>query len=146
MALLNYTTQIDAMKTIGEIQRRLAAHGASHVIVGFDGDGRPVTLAFSIATPFGARPFRLPSRCEAVEATLQKQARAGKVPRKLASRDQAIRVAWRILKDWVEAQLAIVESGMVTAEEVFFPYLLGKGDRTAFEIAKDQQLALEGHR
>jgi hypothetical protein len=33
-----------------------------------------------------------------------------KVPRSKCTEDQAQRVAWRIVKDWVEAQMAIVEA------------------------------------
>jgi hypothetical protein len=31
-------------------------------------------------------------------------------------------VAWRIIKDWVEAQLAIVEAEQVELVEVFLPF------------------------
>ena len=34
--------------------------------------------------------------------------------------DQAERVAWRILKDWIEVQMALLDIKMVTAEEFFF--------------------------
>ena len=45
-------------------------------------------------------------------------------------KEQARRVAWRILKDWIEAQIALLESGMVEMEEIFLPYMLaGAGDR-----------------
>ncbi|WP_189339127.1 hypothetical protein [Williamsia muralis] len=33
--------------------------------------------------------------------------------------EHALRVAWRITKDWVEAQLAIIETQMVTPAQVF---------------------------
>ncbi len=32
-------------------------------------------------------------------------------------------MAWRIIKDWVEAQTAIIQAGMVTLTQVFLPYL-----------------------
>jgi hypothetical protein len=34
-------------------------------------------------------------------------------------RDQAVRTAWRIVKDWVEAQMALVETQMVSTQDVF---------------------------
>ncbi len=46
----------------------------------------------------------------------------------------AARVAWRIIKDWVAAQLAIVESGMVEIAEVFLPYQLVADDKTVFDV------------
>jgi len=38
--------------------------------------------------------------------------------------DQSRRVGWRIIRQWLEAQLAIVETQMVTIEQVFLPYFL----------------------
>ena len=46
-----------------------------------------------------------------------------------ARRRQATRVASRILKDWIEAQLALLHTGMVELEEIFLPYML-QGDQT----------------
>ena len=42
-------------------------------------------------------------------------------------RQQAIRTSWRILKDWVETQMALLETGMVTMDEIFLPYMLSGG-------------------
>ena len=42
-------------------------------------------------------------------------------------RQQAIRTSWRILKDWVETQMALLENGMVTMDEIFLPYMLAGG-------------------
>ena len=42
-------------------------------------------------------------------------------------RQQAVRASWRILKDWVEAQMALLETGMVTMDEIFLPYMLFGG-------------------
>ena len=39
MALLNYTTSIEAMKTVNEIQRTLANHGAKAVLINYDDEG-----------------------------------------------------------------------------------------------------------
>jgi hypothetical protein len=142
MALLNYTTTIDPAKTLAEIERRLVAHGARGVVKLYDDRGRPESLVFAVPTAFGDCSFRLPANVEAVEATLRLQCRKGKVPPRLANREQADRVAWRILKDWVEAQMAIIESGMVTIDEVFLPYLLGRDDRTMYQVMRENRLAL----
>jgi hypothetical protein len=36
--------------------------------------------------------------------------------------ERAARVAWRILQDWVSAQLAIIETEMVGLDQVMLPY------------------------
>lgn len=74
---------------------------------------------------------------EAVHAVLTRQ----KVK---CDREQAERVAWRIVKDWVEAQMAILESEMVQMDEIFLPYMLSSSGQTVFEAYRKNQLALEG--
>jgi hypothetical protein len=139
--LLNYTTSIDATKTLAEISSILARHGAKAINTGYE-NGQPCSVAFVVPTSFGDRPFQLPARIGCVWQTLQAQAKKGKVPPRYATREQAPRVAWRIVKDWIEAQMAIVESGMVGMEEVFLPYMLGPTGQTVFQVMQAQQLAL----
>jgi len=121
VALLNYTTKIDANKTVGEIQAYLAKSGAQAVMAEYAPGGRPVGIAFRADTPFGPREFVLPANAEAVRAVLLRQ----KVSASLATPEQAERVAWRIVKDWVEAQVAIIQTGMVSIDQVFLPYMRG---------------------
>jgi hypothetical protein len=54
--------------------------------------------------------------------------------------EQAERVAWRIIKDWVEAQMAILDTQMVKMEEVFFPYMLNGQGQTLFQAYELKQL------
>lgn len=131
MALLNYTTKIDADKTAGEIARMLSRAGAQAVLTEYDQEEGYVTaLSFRISLDGQPISFRLPSDWKPVLAVLQ---RDPKVPRSYKTQSQAIRVAWRIIKDWVEAQLALVATRMVTTEQVFLPYAIMKDGRTLSE-------------
>lgn len=60
---------------------------------------------------------------DGVWQTLVQQNRKGKVPLRFATKQQADRVAWRIIKDWIEAQMAIVEAGIVSLDQVMLPYM-----------------------
>lgn len=123
MALLNYTTSIAVDKTLSEIQNRLAKARAQALLTEYDGAGNPVALSFRIMTEFGQMAFKLPADPQPVAAILNQQVKAGLIPRRFQNDvPQARRIAWRIVKDWVEAQLAIVETGMVTITQVFLPY------------------------
>ena len=137
MPLLNYTTKVNVYTTLGEIQRQLAKHGAKKIMQDYDGEGRITALAFMVDTPGGPRGIRLPANVEAVHAVLTRQ----KVK---CDREQAERVAWRIVKDWVEAQMAILESEMVQMDEIFLPYMLNSAGATVFEAYRSNQLALNG--
>jgi len=59
---------------------------------------------------------------------------------------QATRTGWRIIRDWLEAQLAMIQAGMVSITDVFLPYAQNSQGETLYERLKDQKfsgLALE---
>lgn len=136
MPLLNYTTKVDVYTTIGAIQGCLVKHGARKIMQDYDDEGKPQALCFAIDTKFGMRGIKLPANVDAVHKVLASQ----KVN---CDREQAERVAWRILKDWVEAQMAILESQMVQIDEIFLPYMVGNEGLTTYELYKNNQLRLE---
>lgn len=136
MPLLNYTTKVNVYTTLGEIQGQLVKHGAKKIMQDYDDDGRIVALTFMINTPVGPRGIRLPANVDAVHRVLTKQ----KVK---CDREQAERVAWRIVKDWIEAQMAILESDMVQMDEIFLPYMVSNNGKTLFEEYRKNQLLLE---
>lgn len=136
MPILNYTTKIDIFTTIGQIQGQLVKHGAKKILQDYDDKGNIIALSFTINTPTGIRGIRLPANVEAVQKVLTKQ----KVK---CDREQAERVAWRIIKDWVLAQMAILESEMVEIDEVFLPYMVNNNGQTLFEAYRNNQLMLE---
>ena len=81
-------------------------------------------MSFRVDTPRGRLPFRLPVDVDAVHRTLSHQwAKGRKVSQRQASADHARNVAWRILKDWIEAQMALIETEMVELEQIFLPFM-----------------------
>ena len=136
MPILNYTTKVDLYTTLGAIQGQLVKHGAKKIMQDYDDQGRIVSLSFLINTPAGMRNIRLPANVDAVHKVLIRQ----KVK---SDREQAERVAWRIIKDWVEAQMAILESEMVQMDEIFLPYMVNDKGQTLFDAYRDNQLRLE---
>lgn len=139
MALLNYTTTVSVTKTSAEVAQILAKAGARQVLTEYGPAGQPVGVAFAIDTPTGLQRYHLPVDVGAIQGVL-------KADRKIAPRyktaEHAERVGWRILKDWLEAQLAIIESQMVTFDQVMLPYMASPDGRTVYDLYLDQQLAL----
>lgn len=133
MPLLNYTTQISAEKTAAEIQAILARAGAMAIMTEYDPSGVLIGISFKIGTPFGPTAFSLPCDIAAVNRILDRQSRQGKVPKRLVSNEQAARVGWRIIKNWIEAQLALVQTQMVTLDQVFLPYARTRSGETVYE-------------
>lgn len=138
MPLLNYTTKIEADKTAGHIIGILAGHGAKAVLMEWDDNREVQALSFEVRTPRGIVQIRLPVDPDAVLRVLGKQRVAGHY----ANREQAVRIAWRILKDWVEAQMAILETEMVKMEQVFLPYIVTGDGRTLYDVMAESKFQL----
>jgi hypothetical protein len=138
MALLNYTTTVPVTRTIGQVQGLLVEAGARSIVSDYDEAGRPVGIRFVVETFNGPRGFTLPINASRVEAVLKRQ----KVPPRYLTPEHAERVAWRIVKDWLEAQLAIIRTEMVTLDQVMLPYMHTTGGPTVYELYLTEQLAL----
>jgi hypothetical protein len=145
MGTLNYTTTVPANRTIGDMQALLAGHGAAAVAVRYI-DGKPIGLTFTLSTPHGPRHFTLPVNVPAVHRLLIEQDRTGKLTaaakRKKGSfstPEHAERVAWRVAKDWLEAQLALIEAAMATLDQVMLPYLHVDGELTLYDAYRDSE-------
>jgi hypothetical protein len=142
MPLLNYTTTVEVSKSIGEIHAILIRHGALDILNTYK-DGAIIGVGFRMQTSMGEQCFQLPANIAGVQLTLKKQRLAGKLQPRFADPAQAARVAWRIVKDWLEAQLALVEAGMTTMDEVMFPYMLAFGtEKTMYQFVKEKHLSL----
>lgn len=117
MPIANYTTTISADKTVGEIQGMLSRAGATAVMFEFESS---IVKAVSFKIPHNdvMISFRLPSNIDKMYVYLQSSG----LERRYRSREQAARVAWRIIKDWLRAQLAIIETEQAEMVEVFLPY------------------------
>ena len=146
---LNYTTAIPVTRTIVECQSILASAGASSVAIHFE-DGQPGGLSFSLKTPHGVRAFTLPVNVDGVQSMLVKANKAGSLrsdghkSARFDTHEQAARVAWRVLKDWLEANLALIAAQMATIDEVMLPYLHVDDDKTLWQAYQErEQAALE---
>ncbi len=142
---LNYTTKIQAKQTAGECIDLLARCGAEAVAVSY-ADANPVGLMFRLRTAAGrTEDFSMPVNVDGVRAMLLKAREARELGSRstdaYTTREHAARVAWRITKDWLEAQLAIIAARMVTLDEVMLPYMQIRGG-TVYEVYSRKGLAL----
>ena len=131
MPLANYTTRVSVSQSANEIMDMLRAANAIQVLTDYD-NGVIKGLSFVISTPNGELPFRMPINTDAVVKVLTRQMR-GRPPKP----GHAERVAWRIVRDWLRYQLALLETEMVQLEEIFLPYLRLNADETLYERMLD---------
>lgn len=149
MATLNYSTKIAAARTAGECQDILARAGADEVSVRYR-DGRPCGLGFTLNTPHGRRLFTLPVDADSMRRVLAREDAEGKLKAGTrpaggwSSPEHAERVAWRVVKDWLEAQLALINAQMASLTQVMLPYLLVDPEQTLYAAyTAREQAALE---
>ena len=133
------TTKIAPAVTVGQIQKLLGEHQASHILMEYE-NGEVSGLVFNIRGPDSDMPFRLPCRWKAVLQILQSRRKRHTIRSDWES--QAKRVAWRQILRWVEAQLALVETGMVKIQEVFSPYLIVNKNKTLYEQLESTRFQL----
>src|SRR5690348_1625630 len=125
MPLKNYRSE--STRSFEIIQQTLAQHKARQIVLDYAEDGQVRALAFSLEIQGQLHAFRLPALVENVERILYDNREA--TP---AHKDQAYRTAWANLRDWMTAQMALIDTGMVKAEEVFLPYMLNHAGQTYF--------------
>ena len=103
MPIKNYTTKVSATQTVGEIQGILASHGARRVMMDYGPDGSVTAVTFGLDCCGEMRGFRLEAKLEGIMSVMSKD-------RVKCDRKQAERIAWRNVKDWISAQVALVET------------------------------------
>jgi hypothetical protein len=136
MPILNYTTGVKTEKTLGEIMGMLVKAKAQAILTEYE-EGEVSAVSFKMETEFGVRFFRLPAN---VQKILQVIVRDTRIPRQSRNHEQATRIAWRIVKDWLEVQLAMIEAGLVDKLQIFLPYMQSRQDgATLYEALRDQQ-------
>jgi len=139
MPILNYTTVVPVSQTIGEIHKILTRRGVERIWSILTPDGNVKGLGFTLRTPGWLGDYELPVRVVGVLSALRNDA---KVPKSIATFEQADRVAWRIAKDWLEAQMALVDAQMADIAEVMLPYLITSDGRTTYQaFAERLQIA-----
>jgi hypothetical protein len=130
MSLLNYSTTVKAEKTAGEVTQILVKGGARQIMSEYDAEGAVSAISFSVMTPRGFNGFTLPVDWKPVLKILNDDS---KVPYSKKTNEHARNVAWRIIKDWLEAQMALIETSMVTFEQVMLPYMRSVDGQTFYE-------------
>jgi hypothetical protein len=146
-APLNYTTVIEPIKSAGECTAILVAHGASAIGTTYL-KGVPNGLTFVIETQWGPRRYSLPVNFSGTHKAMLKAWRDGKIRQGFTSEDQAQRVAWRVLKDWLQVQMALVEAGVAEFAQTMLPYThVDDNGQTLWErYMQNEQRALEAGR
>ena len=133
----NYTSTVPVERTISKIEHVLIRAGASHIVKDYQ-NGKLDGLVFSINEPTSGKniAIRLPANTAAIQKIFQarvKRPRRGTLENLAA---QAERTAWKIIQDWVEVQISLIEMKQAEFLEIFMPYIWN-GRKTFYLAAKE---------
>jgi hypothetical protein len=139
MNLKNYTSSIDAMRTISYIETYLMNCGQVSGIAKEIKDGVVAAIVFEAADDKGQkRLIKLPANTEAVHEFLWRDYCSSAIrPRKTKEdfKEQASRCAWKIMQDWVQVQMSLIKLKQADLLQVFLPYIWD-GQQTYYEYLK----------
>ncbi|UWG96805.1 hypothetical protein LPY66_18290 [Dehalobacter sp. DCM] len=131
--IVNYTTEIDYFKSIGEIQEVLVKNGAERIMIEYE-NKCPVSLKFSLNMKGNVLNLDIPAKPKNVQRILQK-AKQNRVKKGINDDfQQACRVAWRNIRSLIIAQMAMLETDQAEVPEMFMPYLLDDKGRRLYEV------------
>lgn len=125
----NYTSSIPVERTISYIESELVKIGVTHIEKNYK-NSVPVGIIFSIELPTRVS-FKIPADADAAYDVIKD------IPEYRSKKDdwlhaQAKRTAWKIVFNWVEVQVAMVQLKQADAMQIFLPYVYDKKSGKTF--------------
>lgn len=153
MFLKNYTSNVPVSQTIYRIEQVLIRCGVSGIGKDYGPGGKVIAITFKLPSPSHGRDMtvRLPAdEKKALEALWLDYANGDKLSadgselewnskkrkRRIDFADQAERTAWKIIQDWVEVQMSMIQLKQAEHLEVFMPYIWD-GETTVYGRLKE---------
>ena len=118
--LQNYTSSISVARSIEYIERQLVARGSKFIQRSYDDDKKVTAIFFQVPINGVDVMFKVQANIDAcltrLQAMLSLRARPetkAKLPK------QAERTAWKIVSDFIEVQMTMIDLGQRTMMQVF---------------------------
>lgn len=143
-SIVCYTTEVSTERTIAEIEQILVRFGAINISKMYD-NGQPSALAFQYMVNGQPLLFKLPMEKEKIMQVFNNQVKKKLIPQRyLNNEQQSSRVGWRIILQWVQAQVSLIEIHAVKVEQVFLPYLFNiNTNQTLFDMMEKKNFLLD---
>jgi hypothetical protein len=141
------TTTIDPAKSASEIGALVQKYGGSRFEMRWGAFGSLTGIRFAIrAEGIGEVPVRLEAQTERIEEILTKAKRAGRSYWRPTAADiqkvseQAHRIAWRQLRDFVEQALLAMETGLFNIGAAFMAHIEVQDDAQGDRVTMSEFL------
>ena len=144
MATYARTTDVSPEKSRAEIEATLRRYGCTAFMAGWDEERGLNVISFRLHGRMARLNVPMPDVSDpAQRKRLRESAVASRASRQPEALErQAVRQRWRAVVLYVKALCEAIESGLVTAEQAFLPFLVLPNNMTVSEWAGPQLEAL----
>lgn len=131
MNLKNYTSTVPATTSMTNIEKCLVEAGATDISKKYENQ---VCVAVRFRMMVNMKPlfFELPARIEPCFKVLWKEVKRPQPDTKTRTMQQAERTAWKIISDWVQIQLSMIQLEQAELLQVFLPYVFNPATEQTF--------------
>ena len=142
MNLKNHTSEVDAHTSLSKIEKALVEAGALSIQKLY-ANKECTGVSFGMRVNDRFVTFLLTAKTKEVYEHLLNQRQRREQRTLEACQKQAVRTAWKIISDWVDIQLAMIQLEQVEPLQAFFPYL-HDGQTSFYEKLKNDHFKLLG--
>lgn len=142
-AIKNYTSTIPATTSLARIENFLVQAGAKMITKDYSSaDKSCIGLFFTFQVDLMPVNFKVTAQTEECYNVLLSTYKRITPEAKKRCRDQAARTAWKIISDWVEIQVTMINLKQAMPLQLFLPFAVNKNDgKTFYETMVEQKFS-----
>lgn len=135
MNIKNYTSTIDASRSMARIEELLVEIGATNINKQYANKVcTGITFLLYDHQLQQTLPFHLKAQVEECFTILWKDVKRPRPDTRAITQQQANRTAWKILSDWTEVQCSMILLGQAKPLQMFLPFMYDtKNNETLFD-------------
>jgi hypothetical protein len=144
MNIKNYTSTVDAGRSMAKIEELLVEIGATNINKQYsDKICTGITFLLYDAQLQQTLPFHLKAQVEECFTILWKDVKRPRPDTRELLKKQAAKTAWKILSDWTEIQCSMILLGQAKPLQMFLPFMYDmKSNETLFDKVSSGKMKL----